>query len=152
MLLVIFMFWVSSTPHQGGEAICSRWVCQHRMDCHWRVVKVSTSLRITAHVSCKGVIGVLFANTEMDNCFMGASLGTEEMKDEWAWEFHHSLSSKGRAAFAKRKSYGISSVKCPNYLQPLSKSQSLTSNVYSCHCGHLPKHMCVWGGVKFVIW
>lgn len=82
MPLVIFNLLGLLFPHQGEESICSRWMCQHRIDCHWRVVKVSTSLQITAHVSCKGVARVLFANAEMDNCFMRASLGAEEMKDE----------------------------------------------------------------------
>lgn len=50
---------------------------------------------------------------------MGASLGTEGTKDEWAQELYHYVSSKGKVDFAKGNWHAISSAKSPNPLQPL---------------------------------
>lgn len=91
-----------------------------RMDCHWRVVKATTSFQLITHASCKGAIRVLFANTEINDCLIGSFTGSRGYAEWVSTESSLLLSSpKVDEIFA------VSKVAPPKCLQPLLKEHGL---------------------------
>lgn len=69
-------------PPRGKQAsVCSGWPVPVRMDCHWRIVKATTSFQLIVHASCTGAIRVLLANTEMNDCLIGGLIGSRGYAD-----------------------------------------------------------------------
>lgn len=103
-------------PAPGKQAsVCSRWPVPVRMDCHWRIVKATTSFQLIACASCTEAIRVLLANTEMNDCLIGGLIG-----------------SRGYADWVSIKSLLLSSLKVderPCYKDALQSLQSVTSKM-----------------------
>lgn len=82
--LAIFSAFVPASkgfPYQAGISVL--WVAKkNRMNCHWRVVKATTSFHLIVHASWKGAIRVLLSNTEKNITLSGALFGTEDIQNE----------------------------------------------------------------------